>query len=117
MRGFTSRLSLTTAEFLQDLPRLWLHPGVTHEEREALVKQVFQQITIDGKDFVDVEPKREYAPLFATRVTGQKVGYRETDSSPSPRPLSHISQLDIVPQGTLLKPLFVPVVLSSVVQC
>ena len=72
------------AEFLQDLPRLWLHPGVTHEEREALVKQVFQRITIDGKDFVDIEPKPEYAPLFATMVTGQKVGYRETDSPPSP---------------------------------
>ena len=69
------------AEFLQDLPRLWLHPGVTHEEREALVKQVFQRITIDGKDFVDIEPKPEYAPLFATKVTGQKVGYRETDST------------------------------------
>ena len=72
------------AEFLQDLPRLWLHPGVTHEEREALVKQVFQRITIDGKDFVDIEPKPEYAPLFATMVTGQKVGYQEMDSTPSP---------------------------------
>ena len=72
------------AEFLQNLPGLWLHPGVTHEDREALVKQVFQRITIDGKDFVDIEPKPEYAPLFATMVTGQKVGYRETDSSPSP---------------------------------
>jgi hypothetical protein len=51
-----------SAEFLQDLPRLWLHPGVTHEEREALVKQVFQRITIDGKDFVDLEPKPEYTP-------------------------------------------------------
>lgn len=72
------------AEFLQDLPRLWLHPGVTHEEREALVKQVFQRITIDGKDFVDIEPKPEYAPLFATMVTEQKVGYRETNPPPSP---------------------------------
>ena len=69
------------AEFLQNLPGLWLHPGVTHEDREALVKQVFQRITIDGKDFVDIEPKPEYAPLFATIATGQKVGYRETDST------------------------------------
>ena len=73
------------AEFLQDLPRLWLHPGVTHEEREALVKQVFQRITIDGKDFVDIEPKPEYAPLFATMVTGQKVGYQELDSNRTAR--------------------------------
>jgi len=72
------------AEFIQDLPSLWLHAGVTHEEREALVKQVFQRITIDGKDFVDIEPKPEYAPLFATMVTAQKVGYQESDSSPSP---------------------------------
>ena len=72
------------AEFIQDLPSLWRHAGVTHEEREALVKQVFQRITIDGKDFVDIEPKPEYAPLFATMVTAQKVGYREMDSPPFP---------------------------------
>ena len=52
------------AEFLQDLPSLWLHPGVTHEEREALVWQVFLRITIDGKDLVDIEPKPEYAPFL-----------------------------------------------------
>jgi len=57
---------------------------VPHEEREALVQQVFRRITIDGKDFVDIEPKPEYAPLFATMVTGQKVGYQELESSPSP---------------------------------
>ena len=53
-------------------------------ERESLVRQVFQRITIDGKDFVDIEPKPEYAPLFATMMTGQKVGYQEFDSPPSP---------------------------------
>jgi len=67
------------AEFLQNLPGLWLHPGVTHEEREALVRQVFRRITIDGKEFVDIEPKPEYAPLFATIVTAQKVGYQELE--------------------------------------
>ena len=40
------------ANFLEDLPALWLHPGVTHEEREALVRQVFLRITIDEKEFV-----------------------------------------------------------------
>ena len=71
---------------------MFLHNiGEMDGEREALVKQVFQRITTDGKDFVDIEPKPEYAPLFATMVTGQKVGYRETDSttfrgqSPAPR--------------------------------
>ena len=64
---------------------MFLHNiGEMDGEREALVKQVFQRITTDGKDFVDIEPKPEYAPLFATMVTGQKVGYRETDSAPSP---------------------------------
>ena len=72
------------AEFIQDLPSLWLHAGVTHEEREALVKRVFQRITIDGKDYVDIEPKPEYAPLFATMVTAQKVGYQESDSTKNP---------------------------------
>jgi hypothetical protein len=57
---------------------------VTHEEREALVRQVFRRITIDGKDFVSIEPKPEYAPLFATIVTAQKVGYQELESPSSP---------------------------------
>jgi hypothetical protein len=72
------------ANFLEDLPALWLHPGVTHEEREALVQQVFRRITIDGKDFVDIEPEAEYVPLSATMVTAQKVGYQELESTPSP---------------------------------
>ena len=70
-----------SAEFLQDLPSLCLNPGVTHEERKALVKQLFRRITIEGKDFVDISPKPEYAPLFATIVTGPKVVYREADST------------------------------------
>ena len=42
---------------------------------------MFQGITIGGKDFVVIEPKPEYAPLFATLSMGQKVGYRETEST------------------------------------
>ena len=57
---------------------------MTHEERETLVQQVFQRITIDGKEFVDIEPKPEYAPLFATMVTAQKVGYQELESTLTP---------------------------------
>ena len=68
-----------SAKFLEDLPVLWLHPGVTHEELEALVRQVFRRITIDGKDFVDIEPKPVYAPLFATMATAQKVGCQELE--------------------------------------
>ena len=72
------------ANFLEDLPALRLHPGVTHEEREALVRQVFRRITIDGKKFVYIEPKPEYAPLLTTMLTAQKVGYQELESPPSP---------------------------------
>ena len=54
---------------------------MTPGEREALVRQVFLRITIAGKEFVDIEPQPEYAPLFATMVTAQKVGYQELESS------------------------------------
>ena len=74
------------ATLLADLPALWLHQGVTHEQREALVREIFQRITIDGKEFVSIEPKPPFIPLFATIATDQKLGYRETDSPPSPRP-------------------------------
>ena len=67
------------------LMNMFLHNiGEMDGEREALVKQVFQRITIDGKDFVDIEPKPEYAPLFATMLPAQKVGYQELESPPSP---------------------------------
>ena len=49
-----------------------------------MVKEVFGRITIDGKDFVDIEPKLEYAPLFATIATRQQVEYREVDSTLTP---------------------------------
>jgi hypothetical protein len=64
------------ANFLEDLLALVGHPRVTRPELEALVRQVFLRITIAGKEFVDIEPKPEYAPLFATMVTAQKVGIR-----------------------------------------
>ena len=61
-----------SANFLEDFPALWLHSGETNEEREALVREVFRRITIDGKDFVDIEPKPEYVPPFSTMVTRQR---------------------------------------------
>jgi hypothetical protein len=72
------------ARLLDDLPSLWQHPGVTHEQRESLVQEVFRSITIDGKDLVSIEPNPAYVPLFAAVVTGQKLGYRALNSSPSP---------------------------------
>ena len=64
------------AQLLEDLTALWLHPGVTHKQRESLVREVFRRITIDGKEFVSIEPQAAYVPLFATMVADQKLGYR-----------------------------------------
>ena len=72
------------AGFLKDLPGLWTHAGVTHEQRESLVKEVFSNITIDGKSLTSIEPKPSYAPLFATIVIDQGVGYRALEPPPSP---------------------------------
>ena len=83
------------AELLEDLPALWLHPGVTHEQRESLVKAVFRSITIDGKEFVSIEPQLAYVPLFATMATDQKLGYRELNPPPSP-PETQISRLTLI---------------------
>ena len=74
-----------SAKLLEDLPVLWSHPGVTHEQREELVREVFHRITIDGKEFMSIEPKAPYAPLFASIVTSEELGYWEPNSStPSP---------------------------------
>ena len=72
------------ARLLEEMPALWLHPGVTHEQRESLVREVFRRITIDGKQFVGIEPQPAYVPLFASMVADQKFGYRALKSPPSP---------------------------------
>ena len=72
------------ATLLEDLPTLWMHSGVTHEQRESLIREVFRRITIDGKEFVSFEPQPAYVPLFATIVTDQEFGYRVLKSPPSP---------------------------------
>jgi hypothetical protein len=66
------------------MPALWQHPGVTNKQRESLVQEVFNKISIDGDALVTVEPKPEYAPLFAEMLTHTLNGYREFDSPPSP---------------------------------
>lgn len=57
------------AQLLADLPALWSHPGVTDEQREALVREMFEQVRLRGSDLVAIEPKPEYQPLFAYIVT------------------------------------------------
>ena len=63
---------------------LWSHAGVTDEQREAFVREVFNRITIDGKQFMSIEPKPAYVPLFASMATNEESGYRELDSPSSP---------------------------------
>jgi len=72
------------AQLLENLPSLWRHHGVTDQERETLVQEVFHRITIDGKEFSGIEPNPAYLPLFATMLTDEKLGYRAVDSPPSP---------------------------------
>ena len=71
------------AQLLSDLPSLWSHPGVTHAQREALVQEVFEGMTIDGWHLMRIEPKPVYQPLFAVLVVDQAsgVGYRGMASS------------------------------------
>jgi hypothetical protein len=71
------------AQLLNEMPALWQHPGVTNKQRESLVQEVFNKISVDGDALVTVEPKPEYAPLFADMLTHQPVGYRESISPPS----------------------------------
>jgi hypothetical protein len=63
------------AQLLNDLPALWSHEGVTNKQREALVQEVFNKITIDGGTLASIEPKPAYAPLFATVLLQNPIGY------------------------------------------
>jgi hypothetical protein len=78
------------AQLLNDLPALWSHPGVMDEQREALVQEIFSEITVDGKALVAIKPKEAYAPLFASMLLESPVGYCDLDSPPSP-PETHTS--------------------------
>ncbi len=55
-----------SAQLLQDMQVLWSHPGVTDEQRKALVQEVFHSITMAGKELLSIEPNTSYAPLFAS---------------------------------------------------
>jgi DNA invertase Pin-like site-specific DNA recombinase len=72
------------AQLLNALLSLWSHPGVTHQQREALVQEVFAEISIDGKELVSVRPKPAYLPLFASMAVQDSLGNRDSDSPPPP---------------------------------
>jgi hypothetical protein len=72
------------AELLNNLPVLWSHLGVNDEQRESFVREIFKQITMDGKLITAIEPQPTYIPLFATISLDSKCGYREAESPSSP---------------------------------
>ena len=84
-----------SARLLEDMRVLWSHKGVTDEQREGLVREVFHRITIDGRQFISVEPKPAYAPLFASIVTNEESGYWEPNPLPSP-PMRMINGLALM---------------------
>ncbi len=57
------------AQLLSDLRSLWEHPGVTDEQRESLIKEVFEEMRLRGSNLVSIKPKPQYQPLFAYIVT------------------------------------------------
>ena len=50
---------------------------------------MFHRITIDGNEFMSIEPKAPYAPLFASIVTSEELGYWEPNSIQSPQQLNY----------------------------
>jgi hypothetical protein len=77
------------AELLKNMKILWSHSGVTDEQRESFLQEVFSQITIDGKQITEIKPKPSYTPLFATMPLNSKSGYCKTEPPLSPPATAH----------------------------
>ena len=58
-------------QLLRDLPALWQHPGVTPEQRRELVREVFEEIRLREGGLSAVQPRSQYAPLFAYSLSRQ----------------------------------------------
>ncbi len=56
------------AALLTELPALWEHPGVNDTQRRELVREVFEEVRLRGKEIGAVKPKPAYVPLFAYTV-------------------------------------------------
>ncbi len=59
------------AELLRDLPELWQHAGVPPEQCRDLVREVFEEIRLRKGELSAVQPRPQYAPLFAYSVWRQ----------------------------------------------
>jgi len=64
----------TVSLLLNNLPALWSHEGVTANQRESLVQEVFDNIIIDGNALVAVKPKG-YLPTFICGYVYSKVSW------------------------------------------
>ena len=56
-------------QLLSDFSSLWKQPAITDEQRELLIKEVFEETRLRGNALVSIKPKPEYQPLFAYIVT------------------------------------------------
>ena len=56
-------------QLLSDFSSLWKQPAITDEQRELLIKEVFEETRLRGNTLVSIKPKPEYQPLFAYIVT------------------------------------------------
>ena len=72
------------AQLLNDMPSLWNNQGVTDEQREALIKGIFNSIIVDSKQITAIEPKPEYSPLLASIIVKDQYAYCGVNSPPSP---------------------------------
>ncbi len=53
------------AELLRDVGALWSHPGVSQEQREAFVDELFEKIQLDEIGIRAILPRAEYRDLLA----------------------------------------------------
>ena len=59
---------------LGDLGDLWIHPGVSDEQREELLGEVFEQVQIDELGIRTVRPTETCLPLLAVGEVGGRGG-------------------------------------------
>jgi DNA invertase Pin-like site-specific DNA recombinase len=59
-----ARMELLLSEF----ESLWSHPGVSDEQRERLISEVFLQVRLRGGILVAIQPRPEYQPIFLSEL-------------------------------------------------
>ena len=59
-------------ELLNNLPALWEHSGVSDSQRQDLLRNTFEEVTIVGRELVAIRPRPEHAPHFAYMTLWQR---------------------------------------------